>query len=101
MRSRPSAGDTKMETSDDPKEDDLRPEYDLRQLRRVPPGKRRGARTDDLEKTNAFPRDDTNRGTHMTLSPQETKDFIARMDAALLPLFARCVVPIYGEHEGA
>ena len=87
-----------MGTSDDQTEDDLRPEYDLSQLRRVPGGRR--PRADQLERTSAFPEEDESRDTRMKLTPPETREFIARMDAALMPLFTKCVVPIYGELKG-
>lgn len=86
-----------METSDKQPEDDLRPEYDVSQLRRVPGGRRRLER---IEKTSAFPDEDAGGDTRMKLTPPETREFIARMDAAMMPLFNECVVAIYAEHKG-
>jgi hypothetical protein len=34
------------------------------------------------------------------ISPDETRAFIAKMDAALLPMFTKCVLPLYGEQNG-
>ena len=36
----------------------------------------------------------------MRLSPEDTRDFINRMGSSLIPVFTKCVVPIYGEKEG-
>ena len=88
-----------MGTSDNRAEDDLRPEYDLSQLRRVP-AEHRKRRHEQFEKTSAFPSEDATEDTSMTLTPPETREFIARMDAAMMPLFKKCVVAIYGEHHG-
>src|SRR5262249_18359014 len=70
-----------------------------RQLRRVPGGPRR-PRADQVEMTSAFPSEDASLHTRMKLTPPETREFIARMDAALMPLFSKCVVPIYREKNG-
>jgi hypothetical protein len=86
-----------MATSDE-RPDDLRPEYDLKELRRVPGGRRR--RREPLEHTSAFPADEAGGEARMKLSTAEAREFIARMDAALMPLFTKCVVPIYGDHNG-
>ncbi|MES2792855.1 MAG: hypothetical protein V4719_24800 [Planctomycetota bacterium] len=86
-----------METSDDQPDDEIRPEYDLSQLRRVPGGRRRLER---IEKTSEFPDEDEPGDTRMKLTPPQTRDFIARMDAAMMPLLNKCVVAIYGDHNG-
>lgn len=85
-----------MGISDEQKEDDLRPEYDLHQLRRVPSGRRR-PRSDQLKRIPASHSEDASQETRMKLTPPETREFIARMDAALLPLLTKCVVPIYAD----
>jgi len=87
-----------MEQSADHPEDDLRPEYDLRQLRPVPEEKRR-RRLDKLATTSAFP-SERSHDTRMRLSPEESRAFIDRMGTSLMPLFGRCVVPIYRERKG-
>lgn len=35
------------------------------------------------------------------LDPEETRAFIERMGETLLPLFTKCVIPIFGEQNGA
>ncbi len=90
-----------MGTSDDRNEDDLRPEYDLTKLRRVDRDRhRRKSRKENLERTSAFPLEHPREEGNVTLSNQEAREFIAKMDAAMMPLLNSCVVPIYGDHKG-
>lgn len=86
-----------MATTAERSDDDLRPEYDLGQLRPVPGGYRR-RRAGAAEPPAGPPGAGGESSTK--LNPAETRAFIERMDAALLPLFTTCVVPLYGDHGG-
>lgn len=85
-----------MDPSADQSEDDLRAEYDLSQLRRAPHRRRL---PEQLTTTSALPLDDVSRGARTKLTPVDARKFIARMDADMMPVFNKCVVAIYGEHN--
>jgi hypothetical protein len=86
--------------------DEMRPEYDLSELRGAVRGKYQRAaalsgdnRLDELNLTLAFP---TGGFSSIATEPgsAEARAFIRRMDNALMPLFSRCVLPLYGDHRG-
>jgi hypothetical protein len=94
-----------MESSHEPDADDLRPEYDLSQLRGGVRGKyarrsRDGSHDEGYELTSAFPPNGPPVQGNGKLTPEEVDAFLARMTAALQPIFAKCVVPICGERGG-
>ncbi|MGH7138012.1 MAG: hypothetical protein ACREHD_19860 [Pirellulales bacterium] len=90
--------------SPDSESDQLRPEYDLAKLRGRVRGKylaRRDANAERLKEQPEFSGAVPGEECRGKLSQEDARSFIARMDAALMPLFAKCVLPIYGEHQGA
>lgn len=90
-----------MEPSRDPDGDDLRPEYDLSQLRGGVRGKYAGRRhkhrpDDGYEQTAAVPIGESNG----RLSPEERQTFLTRVRRELEPTLAGCTVPITAEKDG-
>lgn len=81
-----------MEPSRDDPADDLRPEYDLRQLRGGVRGKyaRKMAHGDGYEQTAGSP---SPNGTGK-LNHEQIRAFLQHVSDTLRPRFARCVVPI-------
>ena len=94
-----------METTKNSKHqsDEMRPDYDLSELRGGVRGKyqRRAHddRLDELDLTLAFP---VGESSSIAAKPgsADARAFIRRMDTALMPLFSRCVLPLYGDHRG-
>lgn len=86
--------------------DDMRPEYDFSQMSGWVRGKYAGRRRHDdshgegYELTSGLPPGEPHVQGNGKLTPEEVNAFLARMTAALQPIFAKCVVPICGERDG-